>query len=74
MEFKFIRHLVEKNDIRPDPWNIEKIKNVKVFKNTTELKRFLGIAQYYRQYINSYIDVASPLYDMLKKNRSAVWG
>ena len=39
-----------------------------------ELRRFLGIAQYYRQYINRYVDLAGPLYDMLKENRPAVWG
>ncbi len=39
-----------------------------------ELRRFLGMAQYYRQYINRYADVAGPLYDTLKENRPAVQG
>ena len=67
-------HLVGRNDIKPDSRNVKKIKNAEVPKNTTELRRFLGIAQYYRQYINGYADVAGPLYDMLKENRPAVWG
>jgi len=37
-----------------------------------ELKRFLGMAQYYRQYINGYADLAGSLYDMLKENGPAV--
>ncbi len=32
------------------------------------------MAQYYRQYINGYADVAEPLYDMLKKDGPVVWG
>jgi len=32
------------------------------------------MAQYYRQYINGYADVAGPLYDMLKKDGPVVWG
>ncbi len=36
-----MKHLVKKNDIRPDLQNVEKIKDAKVFKNTTKLKRFL---------------------------------
>ncbi len=63
-----------RNGIRPDPRNVEKIKNAEIPKNTTELRRFLGMAQYYRQYINSYADVAGPLYDMLKEDGPAVWG
>ncbi len=53
---------------------MEKIKNAEVSKNTTELRRFLGMAQYYRQYINRYADVVRPLYDMLKEDGPAVWG
>ncbi len=67
-------HLVGRNSIRPDPQNVKKIKNAEVPKNTTELRRFLGMAQYYRQYINGYADVVGPFYDMLKENGPAVWG
>jgi len=67
-----VRHLVKRKGIRPDPRNVEKIKNMKMPKNTIELRRFLGIAQYYRQYINRYADVAGLLYDMLKEDGPAV--
>src|SRR6266542_913337 len=70
---KFGGHLVGRKGIRPDLRNVKKIKNAKVPKNTTELRRFLRMAQYYRQYINGYADLAGPLYDMLKENRPAVW-
>ncbi len=67
-----MRHLVGRNSIRPDSRNVEKIENAEIPKNTTELKRFLGMAQYYRQYINGYADLARLLYDMLKENGPAV--
>jgi len=51
---------------------VKKIKNTEVLKNTMELRRFLGIVQYYRQYINEYADLAGLLYDMLKENGPAV--
>ncbi len=73
-ELKFVGYLVGRNGIRPDPRNVEKIKNAEVPKNTTELRRFLGMAQYYRQYINGYADVTGPLYDMLKEDGLAIWG
>ncbi len=72
-ELKFVGHLVGRNGIRPDPRNVKKIENTEVPKNTTKLRRFLGMAQYYRQYINRYADVAGPLYDMLKENGPVVW-
>ncbi len=66
-------YLVGRKGIRPDPQNVKKIKNTKVSKNTTKLRRFLGMIQYYRQYINGYADIAGPLYDMLKEDRPVVW-
>ena len=74
MELKFVGHLVGRNSIRSDPRNVEKIKNTEVPENTTELRRFLRMAQYYRQYINSYADVVGSLYNMLKEDGPAVWG
>ncbi len=71
-ELKFIRYLVGRNSIRPDPRNVKKIKNAEVLKNTIELRKFLRIVQYYRQYINGYMDVVGLLYDMLKENKPAV--
>ncbi len=37
-----------------------------------ELRRFLRMTQYYRQYVNGYADIARPLYDMLKEDEPAV--
>ncbi len=53
---------------------MKKIENAEVSKNTTELRRFLGMTQYYRQYINGYADVTGLLYDMLKEDGPAIWG
>jgi len=70
-ELKFVGYLVGRNGIKPDLQNVKKIKNAEVPKNTTELRRFLGMT-HYKQYINGYVDIAGPLYDMLKENRPAV--
>jgi len=39
-----VEHLVGRNDIRPDPRNVKKIKDAEVPKNIMELRRFLGMA------------------------------
>jgi len=72
MELKFVRYLVERNGIRPNPQNVKKIKNAKISKNITELRRFLRIVQYYRQYINGYADVTGLFYNMLKEDGPVV--
>ncbi len=70
----FVEHRIGINRIRPDLRNIEKIKNAQVPSNTTQLRGFLGLAQYYRQYVKDYTDITGPLYDMLKDDVSEYWG
>ncbi len=73
-ELTFVGHVIGINGIRPDPRNIEKIKNAQVPSNTTQLRGFLGLAQYYRQYVKDYADVAGPMYDMLNNDAPEYWG
>src|SRR6266542_1212479 len=71
---KFVEYVIGINGIRPDPKNIEKIKNAQVPTNTTQLRGFLGLAQYYRQYVKDYADVAGSMYDMLNNDAPEYWG
>ncbi len=43
-ELTFVGHKIGINGIKPDPRNIEKIKNAQVPSNTTQLRGFLGLA------------------------------
>ncbi len=62
----FVRYKITARNIKLDPRNIEKIKNARVSNSTTELRGFLGTAQFYRQFVKDYADIARPIYDMLK--------
>ena len=73
-ELTFVGHKIGINSIKPDPRNIEKIKNAQVPSNTTQLRGFLELAKYYRQYVKDYVDEAEPMYDMLKDDTPEYWG
>ena len=42
-------------------------------KNASELKRALGLFNWFRKFIRNYSAIASPLFYLLKKNVSYVW-
>ena len=37
------------------------------------MQKFLGLANYYRQFIEEFASIARPLHDMVKKNKKWEW-
>ena len=38
-----------------------------------DVQKFLGLANYYYQFIEGFVSIARPLYDMMKKNKKWNW-
>ena len=47
---------------------------VAVPENLTELRAFVGLASYYRRYVEGFSDIAKPLSELTKKNQPFIWG
>ena len=59
-EIIFVGHLVKEGRVYPDPSKLEAIKAYPAPTNTTELKSFVGLANYYRKFIKGYALIAKP--------------
>ncbi|KAJ0555531.1 putative nucleotidyltransferase, Ribonuclease H [Helianthus annuus] len=60
-EVQFLGHVVNGNGIHVDPTKIEAIKNWENPKTPTEIRQFLGLAGYYRRFIEDFSKIAQPL-------------
>jgi hypothetical protein len=49
------------------------VKEFPIPSNTRQLKRFLGLAGYYRRFISNFSKIAKPLTELLKRNTPFVW-
>ena len=47
---------------------VKAIENWLIPKKVTELRSFLGLANYYRKFIKDYFRIAAPLSNLLKKD------
>ncbi|KAJ9565618.1 hypothetical protein OSB04_001584 [Centaurea solstitialis] len=57
-----------------DPAKIEAVMNWEVPKTPTEIRSFLGLAGYYRGFIQDFSRIAVPLTRLTKKREPYVWG
>ena len=72
-EIMFLGHKVSQGRIRMDERKVEAILDWSAPTKVTELRSFLGLANYYRRFIKDYSKMASPLTDLLKKDKHLEW-
>ncbi len=72
-EVKYLGHLVGRKGVRPDPEKVRAIQNYPRPQSVAEVRRFLGIASYYRRFIDRFADIAAPLHAITQKQVSFDW-
>ena len=72
-EVSFLGHIVSAEGIRVDPVQIEAIVNWKPPRNVTEVRSFLGLAGYYRRFVQGFSVIASSLTRLLWKGVKFEW-
>ncbi|GJZ12499.1 putative reverse transcriptase domain-containing protein [Tanacetum coccineum] len=73
-EVQFLGHVVNHDGIHVDPSKVESVKNWKTPESSTEIRSFLGLAGYYRRFIENFSKIAKPLTLLTQKNKAYVWG
>ncbi|KAJ7941085.1 Retrotransposon protein, putative, Ty3-gypsy subclass [Quillaja saponaria] len=71
---KFLGHIIEEGRVRMDLDKVKAIQEWKTPTSVTELRSFLGLANYYRRFVEGYSRKAAPLTELLKKGTVWHWG
>ena len=69
----FLGHIVTADGIRVDPAKVEAVQNWKSPTSPNEIRSFLGLAGYYRRFIEGFSKIARPMTQQLKKSIKFVW-
>eukprot|EP00873_Tetraselmis_striata_P010491 jgi/Tetstr1/430755/TSEL_020540.t1 len=59
--------------IKMDPRKVEAVQQWPVPKTVKDVRGFLGLAGYYRKFINNFAAIAAPLHDLTKNQPEFVW-
>ncbi|GJR60023.1 putative reverse transcriptase domain-containing protein [Tanacetum coccineum] len=73
-EFQFLGHVIDSEGIHVDPAKIESIKDWTSPKSPTEIRQFLGLAGYYRRFIEGFSKIAKPMTKLTQKKVKFEWG
>ncbi|GJS61927.1 putative reverse transcriptase domain-containing protein [Tanacetum coccineum] len=71
---QFLGHVIDSEGIHVDPAKIESIKDWTSPKSPTEIRQFLGLAGYYRRFIEGFSKIAKPMTKLTQKKIQFVWG
>ncbi|GJX59334.1 hypothetical protein Tco_0290724 [Tanacetum coccineum] len=71
---QFLGHVIDSKGIHVDPTKIESVKDWASPKTPTEIRQFLGLAGYYRRFIEGFSKIAKPMTKLTQKKVKFVWG
>lgn len=70
---QYLGHIVTQEGILTEPSKIEAVTKWPRPTNKRDLRGFLGLCSYYRRFIKSFADIASPLHKLTKKEAVFDW-
>ncbi|GKV42221.1 hypothetical protein SLEP1_g49653 [Rubroshorea leprosula] len=69
----FLGHVVTKDGISVDPQKIEVVVDWKRPNSVAEIRSFLGLAGYYRQFVGDFSRIASPMTHLIRRDTEFEW-
>lgn len=72
-EVIYLGHIISSEGIKPDPRKIKDVKHFPTPKTVKNIKSFLGLAGYYRKFIEDFSKIAVPLSKLLRKDSKFLW-
>jgi hypothetical protein len=72
-EVSFLGHIISNGGISVDPAKVKEIMAWSVPTTVTEIRSFLGLAGYYRRFIEGFSKIAKPMTSLLEKGREFKW-
>ena len=66
-------HIVSKDGIKVDPSKVEAVRDWLRPRNASKVRSFLGLAGYYRRFVEGFSKIVAPMIELTRKNLKFVW-
>ena len=72
-EVSFLGHVISEGGVSVDPGKVKDVLEWEAPQNVSEIRSFLGMAGYYRRFIEGFSKIARPMTKLLEKGSRFVW-
>ena len=73
LQVTYLGHIFSATGMKPDPSKLSAIQDWPMPTSVSEVHSFLGLASYYRRYMDQFAEIATPLYRLTRKNTTFNW-
>jgi hypothetical protein len=72
-EVSFHGHIISKGGISVDPSKVKDVLSCNTPQNVSGIRSFLGLAGYYRRFIEGFSKISKPMMELLAKGKTFEW-
>ena len=72
-KMRFLKHVVTASSVSVDPEKVETVMSWEIPKSVFEIRSFLGLARYYRRFIEDFSRLAAPMKRLTQKEVKFKW-
>jgi len=72
-EVQFLGHVISAHGIAVDPTKVDAVVKWESPKSATKIRSFVGLAGYYRRFIEGFSKIVTPLTQLTRKDQPFAW-
>jgi hypothetical protein len=72
-EVSFLGHIISAGGISVDPSKVKNVLSWNTPQNVSEVRSFLGLAGYYKRFIEGFSKISNPMTELLVKDKTFEW-
>ena len=72
-QIEYLGLVILENKVAMDPVKVTRVPNWPTLKNWTDVQAFIGFVNFYRHFIQDFLTIARPLFNLTRSNKTWNW-